>query len=631
MPAVRTVAVDCHAFGRYPYVGCNNLMRQLLPAIRQDSPGLVREFAHCLVALAPDTRADILNHCPDLADVLGKPVSIPFMVNRTTWLAHGVASLVLRWRSGLDDAPPLRLSFTNTASADPLQKEFLDILSRRADPDLLLVVRDDQNDGSEPRHDSEAACLSPEEHLLRAEELMALERRSLDLSSVLHHLEHSTASPDVVLHAFTAAAEHYLAVGFYEASLHTARTAARYATDDDIATARTLCSTTVYSLMLLGHLDEAEAFCTVRLSTTDDPRMGMVCSYALGVIQARLRPPEQRDLAKAAHHMAQAIAFLDSGPQGPGEIGNRVFIDKNFRALLAIRAGRTDEAIRLEHEGLADLRRLCPERFRGEAPVLLQNLARAHMALKQEDLAVASYTEAIALEPRSADLYVERGNTHRALGDHRAALADYRMAMQVGPPSPEMHFNAGLACAAGHDSDQTLNEYTRALELDPEYVPARLNRAALHYRSGRPAEARCDADTGLRSEPGHPDLLCIRGLVNLSSGDLETALADFSRALVHDPSHPAALKNRSTTLFAMENVAEALRDADRYLAVRTDAAAFLHRGQLHQARGSWQEALADYQQAARHDDADHAVLDRHRSACLQGLVDQATHARPRNT
>ncbi|MEU1513248.1 tetratricopeptide repeat protein [Streptomyces sp. NPDC005811] len=627
MPAARTVAVDCHAFGRYPYVGCNNLMRQLLPDICRDSPDLVREFALCVVTLAPDTHTDVLDLCPDLAEALGKPAAIPFMLNRTTWLAHGLASLVLRWRSRLDGAPPLKLEFTNTASADPLQREFLDILSLRADPDLLEVVRDDENDGAEARSERAAADLTPEEHLVRAEELTARKQRSLDLGSVLHHLEHSTASPDVVARAFTAAAEHYLTVGFYEASLHTARTAARYATHGDLATARTLCSTTVYSLMHLGRLDDAEAFCTVRLSTTDDPRMGMICSYALGVIQARLRPPEQRDLAKAAQHMAQAIAFLDSAPQGPGETCNRIFVDKNFRALLAARAGRTDEAIRLEQEGLADLRRLCPERFRAEAPILLQNLSKAHLASKRADLAVASYTEAIALEPFSADLYMERGNAHRARGDHRAALADYRMAIQVGPPTPEMHFNAGLACAAGHDSERALDEYTLALELDPAYARARLNRAALHYRSGRPAEAAQDADAALRTEPDHPDLLCIRGLVNLSSGDLEAALADFSRALVRDPSHPAALKNRSTTLFAMEDVAQALRDADRYLTVRTDAAAFLHRGQLHQSRGSWQQALADYQQAAGYDDADHAELGRRRSACLQGLVDEATHAR----
>jgi tetratricopeptide (TPR) repeat protein len=622
VPATDTIVIDCQAYGLYPYVGCNELMRVLFPDIRRDRPDLVREFARSLVTLAPDTHAGVLDAFPDLVDVMGEAGGIPFAaglrdeglhpLDRPTWLAHGVVSLILRWRSGLAGAPILRLVFTNCAAADPLQTEFLDILARRADPGLLQVIRHDHADG-----------LSAEEPGDRLAELMARNRRGLDLSIVLHRLERGTTSADVALRAFTDAAKHYLAVGFYEAALHCAHVAARYAPPDDSDTARTLCSVTVGALLLLGRLEEAEAVCAAQLAASDDPVTRMICSYARAVTYARFNPADQRDFRAAAQHLEFAIEYLDRGSQGPSEVGNRIFLDKNFRALLAIRARRTDEAMRLLDEGLADIRRLCPERTQAESPIFFQNKARVYMALKQFDLAVAAYTQAIELEPFTAELHFERGNARRAGGDQRAALADYRLAMQAGPPRPEMHFNAGLTCAALGEHDQALDEYTLALDLDPQYVSARLNRATAHYQAGRLTEAGQDAEIGLRDNPGHPDLLCVRGLVTYASGALEAALADFSAALVHNPSHAAALKNRTSVWLAKGNAGEALRDADRCIAIRPDGAAFLNRGYLHQSNGSWQRAIADYQQAAQYGDVDRAELARRHATCIRGLMDEA--------
>ncbi|MFC7483923.1 tetratricopeptide repeat protein [Luedemannella flava] len=384
---------------------------------------------------------------------------------------------------------------------------------------------------------------------------------------------------------------------------------------------------TVGALLLLGRLDEAEAVCAAHLSAGADPVTRMICSYTRAIIHARFSPADQRDYRAAAEHLELAIGYLDRAPQGPSEIGNRIFLDKNFRALLAVRARRADEALRLLDEGLADIRRLCPEREQAESPIFFQNQGRAYLALKRFDLAIAAFTRAIALEPFTSVLHFERGNAYRAHGDQRAALADYRLAIQAGPPRPEMHFNAGLACAALGDPDQALREYTLALDLDSGYVSARLNRAAQHYRAGRLTEAGQDAEIGLRTSPGHPDLLCVRGLVKYARGALDAALSDFSAALVRDPSHAAALKNRSTVWFAKGNVGEALRDADRCATSHPDAAAFLNRGYLHQSNGSWRRAIADYQHAARYDDVDRAELARRHAACVRGLLEEASTAR----
>ncbi|MDG4791634.1 tetratricopeptide repeat protein [Micromonospora sp. WMMD1102] len=344
-------------------------------------------------------------------------------------------------------------------------------------------------------------------------------------------------------------------------------------------------------------------------------------------MRARFRAAPHRDFSAAAEYADLAIKHIDRLPQSPREIGNRIFLEKNFRALLAVRDKRPDDALRLLEEGLADIRRLCPARHQTESPIFLQNRARVYAALKRFDSAVTSYSEAIALEPFCAELHFKRGTSHHALGDHQAALTDYRLALQAGPPRPEMHLNAALAHAALDDDDHALDEYGHTLELNPGHLSARLKRATLHYRAGRLAEAGEDAEVGLRIDPRHADLLCVRGLVRLSTGDLDAALADFTAAVETNPGHTAALKNRSSAWFAKGDLNSALRDADRCVATRPDGAAYLNRGYLHQSLGSWQQAMADYNRAAGYQDADHAELHRRQASCVRALMEQTVLAR----
>ncbi|MGI5271666.1 tetratricopeptide repeat protein [Nonomuraea sp. CA-218870] len=617
-PTPDVLHVDCHAHGVFPYVGCNELMNQLLPRIQRERPDFIRRFARTLVILAPDSHAIVLQTAPDLASVIGRPGQIPFTANgrdeglhprtRTRWLAHAMVELLgLWWRDGE------HVVFTNVDHADPLQREFLDILSRRIRPDQARIVL--QGHGPRPGPD----LAGPDAHAKRADELSQLGRRSLELTLLPYHLERSSAEPTRIVEALAEAAHHYSVVGFYEIAMRLAREALRHSPQDVLTEGR-MHRIVITSLMMLGQLREAEALCADLQQHTDNPVTLLNCANARALMHARLHDPQDRDYEIGIRQLEECLRHLRDVPESLNPEANAIFIDTNLRALLELRAKRPDSAMRLLRSGLRDLKRDFPDLYACEAGVYLQNVGRLHYRTRRYALAAEAFTEAIEHEPMSPEIYFERANNWRAAGDHLRAVRDYQLAAAAGPAFPQISFNAALSYAAMGRDVEAVEEYGRALELDPGYVNALLNRANLHHAQGRFGEARQDVERGLELSPGHPDLLCTLGLLALQDRDHRAALAAFTAALAARPAMTEALMNRATTWFDMGHPAQALKDLTRALSIRPDAATYTNRGLVHQFMGRWQEAIDDYDQALLHESVDTAMVTRRRANCTRSLA-----------
>jgi tetratricopeptide (TPR) repeat protein len=64
------------------------------------------------------------------------------------------------------------------------------------------------------------------------------------------------------------------------------------------------------------------------------------------------------------------------------------------------------------------------------------NRGNAEKAKGDLDGAIADYTRAIELDPRSADAYFNRGNAKKAKGDLDGATADYNRSRELGGFAP---------------------------------------------------------------------------------------------------------------------------------------------------------------------------------------------------
>lgn len=88
-------------------------------------------------------------------------------------------------------------------------------------------------------------------------------------------------------------------------------------------------------------------------------------------------------------------------------------------------------------------------------------------------------------------------------------------------------------------TDAALRELDGALHLQPTHVQARVNRAWLHLRAGRPAQALADADRALLYGPNDPSARTTRCVVQVASERSDAGLKHCQYALL-SPGHDAA-------------------------------------------------------------------------------------------
>ena len=125
---------------------------------------------------------------------------------------------------------------------------------------------------------------------------------------------------------------------------------------------------------------------------------------------------------------------------------------------------------------------------------LASALARGDDAFDREDYAAAvlAYTDAIALNPNSAEAYNDRGLAHYRLDDAAAALDDYNRALALRPDYPNALTNRAIALFDRGDMQGVIADTTRAIQLDPEADSAYVFRGNAEMRLGDYTQALAD-------------------------------------------------------------------------------------------------------------------------------------------
>lgn len=98
--------------------------------------------------------------------------------------------------------------------------------------------------------------------------------------------------------------------------------------------------------------------------------------------------------------------------------------------------------------------------------------------------AINSFNDALALDPNSFDVYVNRGWTFRQIGDFKGAIEDYTKAIKIQSTKPQVYLNRGWCHKRLNQFDEALQDFNKALELDPKYLNAYRNRGSLKLKMG---------------------------------------------------------------------------------------------------------------------------------------------------
>ncbi|HJQ59238.1 MAG TPA: tetratricopeptide repeat protein, partial [Vineibacter sp.] len=135
----------------------------------------------------------------------------------------------------------------------------------------------------------------------------------------------------------------------------------------------------------------------------------------------------------------------------------------------------------------------------GQTPALRAEVfaqaGQAYQAARLGEQALAAQNAAILLDPRNAEIWIDRSITYAGVGDWRAAISDL----------------------------------TRALQLKPGRVDALVMRAAARRQSNDAKGAVADADAAVRADANNTEALLERGLARRAAGDRAGSDTDLRR------------------------------------------------------------------------------------------------------
>jgi tetratricopeptide (TPR) repeat protein len=506
----------------------------------------------------------------------------------TLRLAHGVTDFLLVALAHV----PCAVAFENVDAADPLDREVIAVLLRRANPDTLKVTVGSRSfDVGDPL----AAALRLYARLVDVPPSPCAEPvgDSRSLAEAYVASDGATDDPSAVdrdAGPFLEGARYCMRMGYYDSCLDLARRGSARVEPDGTEYAE-FGRLIVFSLLLLGRLDEVETYCRETESDDSRPALQSHCAYAMAIMNVRLYPPGKRDLAAARSWIERAIALHELAPDGDAKVVNSVFL-RNTLALVETRSGDPREALRLLCEGLERLEREAPSRYPVEAVILLNNRARLYLLLKEPEQALADYTALLRLEPTNSEAHLDRGILYQRLGRLPEALADFDASIAWSPPYDEAHFNRGQILSALGQSADALGEYDRTIEIEPGHLGALINRAGLLYKRGDHARAEADALRALTLEPENAKALCLLGIVQMERGESEMARRSFDAALAGENPEPTAWINRATLLFRAGDSDGALRDLDQALAKEENSVARRNRASVLAAKTSRSKSLS---------------------------------------
>jgi tetratricopeptide (TPR) repeat protein len=126
------------------------------------------------------------------------------------------------------------------------------------------------------------------------------------------------------------------------------------------------------------------------------------------------------------------------------------------------------------------------------------------------DQAIADETQSLALNPASANAYINRGDAYDHKGLYDLAIADFTQAMGLKPNTAAAYSNPGNAfayndrgLAYAHKGlyDRAFADYAQAIAISPRFAAAYDNRAALYEKTGSHDRAVADYRTALTILP----------------------------------------------------------------------------------------------------------------------------------
>ena len=186
--------------------------------------------------------------------------------------------------------------------------------------------------------------------------------------------------------------------------------------------------------------------------------------------------------------------------------------------------------------------------------------------------AIEYLDEAIALSPRSADLYNLRGIAHSKAGDGERADADFRKVTELAPRAAEAHMNRGVDFLRQGDFDRSIEALKHATTVNPKLATAFSNLGTAYQKKGELDAAIESYTHAITLRPKYAVAFSNRAYSQFLKGEHDLAIADATRAIALESRLAMAHANLGHALAAKGDAVMAAQSYRRALALNPDPA-----------------------------------------------------------
>ena len=203
--------------------------------------------------------------------------------------------------------------------------------------------------------------------------------------------------------------------------------------------------------------------------------------------------------------------------------------------------------------------------------------------------AVDDFNIAIDLDPKNANIYIERATLKNKLKDYSGAINDYNKAHELNPNAADSHYrSAGELAERSAEQSEILDELNIAIALEsnkPHYYTARGN---IKIWSKDYSGAINDYNKAIDINPNQTLSYYLRGKAKGSLGDYTALLSDFDKVI------ELGAKKREREIYSGEQVAYDMNANIDYSFYESRARAKVHFEDYSGAIEDYKKALQDH-------------------------------------
>jgi tetratricopeptide (TPR) repeat protein len=182
---------------------------------------------------------------------------------------------------------------------------------------------------------------------------------------------------------------------------------------------------------------------------------------------------------------------------------------------------------------------------------------------QDHDVAIEKLSQALKHKlPKNdlAEAYSTRGAAYRSTRKFEEAVRDFSEAIRLYPNWSYAYFARGWTYQLKGEPDKAIPDYKEAIRYDANYGWAYYDRGLIYLRRQQWDFAITDFDEAIRCLPNNIDPLLARGQSYLGKKEFDRALANFDGATAVDSSNPSGYFYRSNIYFIKGEADKQLRD-----------------------------------------------------------------------